>query len=299
MATPPLVGFLAPGSPGPRPNIDAFRAGLAELGCREDEDIRIEIRYARQSYELLHEAAHELVALGPRAIVGGNSHEAHAALLLTETIPIVVAASSDPVGMRLAKRLDRPGWNLTGLYAVSPALARRRFDVLGEALGGLSRVGLIWDALDPERALEVRLMREEAKAREVELAAAPVRTVFDYEEAFAAVEREGAQAVVVLGGLSAFLLRPRIMAAAASTKAPILWPARPFVSAGGLMSLGVNTNDLYRRAASFVVRILNGADPASMPMETTDQLDLAVNGAAARQAGIAVPAGAAVLDALA
>ncbi|HEY7062180.1 MAG TPA: ABC transporter substrate-binding protein [Chloroflexota bacterium] len=285
----PLLGFLSEGNPGPNPLNDAFWDGMHALGWREGETIAVETRYAAQSYERLHEAAEQLVALQPDLIFGSRSHEAEGPLVLTDTIPIVTAGSSDPVGLRLVRSLERPGGNVTGLYLLAPEAAQRRLELLKQVVPSLTRFALIWDVLDQERALEYRQLRDAADRLGLELLSQEVRGPQDLERAFQGAADEHADAIVLLGGLSITLNRPRVSALAAEAGLPVLAPDGRYVQDGALLTYTPNQPDQWRRAASYADRILKGANPAELPMAGPEKYDLVVNLPTAQALGLIIP----------
>jgi putative ABC transport system substrate-binding protein len=284
----PLVGYLSEGF-GPSPLNAAFWDEMRSLGWVEGETIRVETRYAQQSARHIHEVASELVALQPDALFGARSYEAAGPLVLTKTTPIVVAASTDPVGLRLVESLERPGGQITGLYALSPEYAAARLRLLQAIVPGLSRVGILWDAFDRERPLELRQLQDAARTLGVELVLQDVRGESDYARAFDAAASGGAQALILLGSLQVNWARPQVMAVAAGYPLPLMAGAQPFVADGALLAYTPRQEPLFRRAAHYMDRVLRGANPAEMPMEGPREFDLVLNLKTAQALGLTIP----------
>ncbi len=284
----PLVGYLSEGF-GPNPLNAAFWDEMRTLGWVDGETIRVETRYAQQSARRIYEASQYLVGLQPDAIMGARTWEAAGPLALTRAIPIVTAGSSDPFGLRLAESAERPGGTVTGLYQLTPEYAAGRLTLVKELMPGLVRLGVLWDANDRERPLDLRLTQEAARSLRIELVLEDVRGESDYARAFAAAADGGAEAILLLGSLQVNWARPRIVEVASGYALPLIAAAQPFVEEGAVMAYFPNQEALFRRAAHYMDRVLRGANPAEMPMEGPRAFDLLLNPRAAAGHGLSVP----------
>jgi len=286
----PRIGFLGSGSPSTYgPLIVAFRQGLRDLGYVEGQNVVIELRWAEERSERLPDLAAELVRLKVDVILTHAGPNALVAKQATTTIPIVVAFAADLVGSGLVASLARPGGNVTGLNLLSPELGGKRLQLLKEAVPGLSRVAVLWN---PALPAVVAIMREtEAAARTlgVQLQSLEVRGPDDFESAFAAATRGRARALITVEQPLAFIHRARIVDFAAKSRLPAIYPFKEFVDTGGLMSYGAHAADLWRRAATYVDKILKGAKPADLPVEQPTRFELVINMKTAKALGLTIP----------
>ena len=285
------VGFLA-FSP-PDPSLDgAFRRGLHDLGYGEGRNIVIEYRHAGRRLERLPALAAELVALKVDVIVAASTPAALAAKRATTTIPIVFPAAADAVGSGLVSSLARPGGNLTGSSFFGPELAGKSLEVLKEAIPGISRVAVLWQpGAHGERAQrdmshEIELA---ARALAVQLQFVAVRDKDDLDRAFAEVGRTKASALVVLTTIMFFAEHRRLVDLAAQNRLPAVYPWREPVDAGGLMAYGPSIPEMFRTAASYVNKILNGAKPADLPIGQPTKFELVINLKTAKALGLVIP----------
>jgi len=284
------IGFLATTSASNiSARLEAFRQRLRELGYVEGKNIVIEYRYAEGKLERLPELAVELVRLKVDVIVTVSS-AVLAAKKASATIPIVFALASDPVGSGLVSSLARPGGNITGLSIMAPDLDGKRLELLKEAFPKVVRVAFLWGGSSGARGnLPLTELEAVAKALGLKLLSLPVRSLDDFEGAFARAKKERAQALITaVGGLINAQQR-QVLEFAAKNRLPAMYPISQWVEAGGLMSYAPNQADQWRRAADFVDKILKGTKPADIPVEQPTKFEFIVNLKAAEQIGLAIP----------
>jgi putative ABC transport system substrate-binding protein len=285
------IGYLSPTSPSVSPTrIDAFRQGLRELGYIESKNIVIEYRYAEGKFDRLPSLAAELVSFKVDLIVTTGPTVTRAAKEATTTVPIVMATDTDPVGNGFVASLARPGGNITGLSALAPELSGKQLELLKEVVPKLSRVAVFGTSTNPGNAQMLREVKLAAGAFGVKLQYLEVRSPKDIETAFRAATKERAEAVLYLvAGLVDAGHRTEITDLAVNSRLPVIYTGRASVEAGGLMSYGVNTADLDRRAATYVDKILKGRMPADLPVEQPTKFDFVINLKATKQIGITIP----------
>ena len=281
------IGFLNPRS-GLNEWDEAFRQTLRELGYVEGRTITIEYRWGAGNAERLAEMAAELVRLKVDIIVAAATVAVQAAKRATSTIPIVVAAVSDPVGMGIVASLAHPGGNVTGLTLMSPDLAGKRLQLLREILPKATRVAILTGGGGSTR-LFLEQIRPAAQQTGVQLVIPEVSGGEELPGAFTTMQRERAQALIVEVGPLTSDHRSRIVELAAQYRLPAMYEVRGFVDAGGLMSYGPSIVEMYRRAAFFVDRILKGAKPAELPIEQPTKFELVINLKTAKALGLSVP----------
>jgi putative tryptophan/tyrosine transport system substrate-binding protein len=287
----PRIGFLMPSLTSERArSLEAFRQGLRELGWIEGQNVTIELRYAEAGAdtEQLPDLAADLVQLNVDVMVtvGGTTRVAQGA---TSTIPIVMATAIDPVAAGFVASLARPGGNITGLAGLGAELSGKRLEILKQAVPQLSRLALL---LNPTNLQSAYLHETQvvAQALGVALQMVEVRRPDEIESAFAAMQRAGADALMLL--TDSRLLEPHIgdiTALALRSRLPAIYPWRMYVEAGGLMSYGISLREWYRRAATYVDKILKGAKPADLPVEQPMQFELVINLKTAKALGITIP----------
>ena len=286
----PRIGFLVPGSASSySARIEAFRKGLSELGYDKGRNIAIEYRYAEGKFDRLPALAAELVRLKVDAIVTASTPAIQAAMQATRTIPIVMANVGDPVAAGLVASLARPGGNITGLSNVSLDLAGKRLELLKETLPKITRVAFVWPSNNPSFTQYFRETHVAAQYLEVTLQSLEVRNPKELETAFEAAIRERAGALMVAGPIFS-TYRKQIVDFAGKKPLPLIYETRESVEeAGGLMSYGPDFLDLYRRAATYVDKILKGAKPADLPVEQPMKFEFIINLKAAKQIGLTIP----------
>lgn len=291
MAKVPRLGILHPGMTDP-PATGAFYKGLQELGYIEGQNIAIERRYGEWNSDRFGKLAAELVQQKVDVIVVMSTSPARAAKQATSTIPIVVASMADPVGDELVASLSRPGGNITGTTFLGPELTAKRMGLLKEAIPGLSRIAALWHpGAYSKRTMEVLLKETEVAALALgwQLQLVAVNGPGDLDDAFTAMTRARADAVVVLNSPMLFTAHKRIVELAAKSHLPAMYAAREFADAGGLMAYGADLAETFRRAATYVDKILKGAKPADLPVEQPTKLELVINLKTAKELGLTIP----------
>ena len=247
----------------------------------------IEYRDAEGKFERLPALAAELVALKVDVIVAGGNPQVLAAKQATRTLPIVFTGVGDPVSMGLVTSLARPDGNVTGLtLSTGPELIGKRLELLKQAVPGLSRVAVLLQRTDRDI---LKGAEAAARALEVRLQVVEARGSADFDRAFSDMTRARAGALSVLGGAMFANERGRLVDLAAKNRLPAVYPNRDYVDAGGLMSYGPNVADLWRRAATYVDKILKGAKPADLPVEQPTKFELVINLKAAKAIGLTIP----------
>jgi putative ABC transport system substrate-binding protein len=284
----PRIGFLHYGSPGPSPEVEAFRQGLRELGYVEGQNVAIEYRFASGQVERLPELAAELVRLKLDVIVTPTTPASLAAKQATSTIPIVFAGVADAVGAGLIASFARPGGNITGLASISAELGGKRLELLKQVAPKASRVAVLYNPADRSNVLALKELQKSAPALGLRLQPLEVRGPGEFEGAFVAMTRERAHALFGAAGVLTFEHRKAIVDLAAKNRIPAMWGHRQFVDAGGLMSYAVNWYDQLRRTATFVDKILKGAKPADLPVEQPTKFELVINLKAAKALGLTI-----------
>ena len=288
----PRIGILNNGSAALYSRTNPFFEGLRELGYKEGENLAIEFRFADWELNRLPDLAAELVALKVDVIVAGATPAARAAKQATSTIPIVAVAMGDPVGDELVTNLGSPGGNVTGNTFLGPELVAKRLQLFKDAVPGFSRLAAIWHpGAYGERTMRGFLNETEATARKLGIELQLVQALYaaDLENAFSAMTKWNADALIVLPSPMLFAEHRRIVELAAKARRPAMYQAREFVDVGGLMSYGANLADLNRRAAMYVDKILKGAKPSDLPVEQPTRFELLVNLKTARELGLTIP----------
>jgi putative ABC transport system substrate-binding protein len=287
----PRIGFLAVGSREGRAHLIAgLLAGLHEHGYTEGDNIRIEYRFSDGNDDRLPALAAELVALKVDLIVASGTPASFAAKQATTSIPLVMGGvSAEPVETGLVASLARPGGNITGMSLITSQLGAKRLELFKEMLPGLSRVAVFWNPPVPTYGPVLKELEAAAPALRLELQRLEVHVPEDFEGAFAAAIQQRAGALIVPGE-PLTTNRPKLVAdLAIKYRLPTMMDYREFAEAGGLLALGPNIVDSYRRSAAYVDKILKGAQPADLPMQQPTELDLAINLAAAKSLGLTLP----------
>jgi ABC-type uncharacterized transport system substrate-binding protein len=287
----PRVGFL--GSATPEASLEsseAFWRGMRERGWVEGQNIVIEARWAEGKVERLANFALELVRLKVDLIVAPSSPAALAAKNASNTIPVVMIAYDDPVRSGLVTSLARPGGNITGLtMSVDVGVIHKQLQMLTEVVPNLSRVAVLRDPTDPAAKYVLSEAERAARLSRVRVQAVDVRSPDELEGAFAAMTKERAGAVLVPRSSMLFGYRSRLATLAAKHKLPTILPDDRWVVVGGLMSYGPDNLDLLRRVATYVDKILKGAQPGDLPVEQPTKFDLVINLKTARAFGLTIP----------
>jgi putative ABC transport system substrate-binding protein len=282
------IGFLlAATAESNEPLLRALNEGLRDLGFVEGRNIVFERRYADGRLERLPDLAAELVRLRVDVIVTGSNVHVAAVQRATATIPIVTVAAADPVGAGFIASLARPGGNITGLSLdASRERLGKQLALLKEIVPKLSRVGVLRHIESGSGFAELETA---ARKLNVALEVVDIRTVDDFEGAFAAMVGKRVGAIIVIGGGLIYMRRQQIADFALKHRLPAIHFLNEFAQAGLLMSYGPNLLDLYRRAASYVAKILRGANPADLPVEQPTKFELVINLKTAKAIGISVP----------
>jgi len=286
----PRIGYLGANFPTTNPaRIEAVRQGLRELGYVEGKNVVIEWRFAEGKLDRLSELAAELVRLKVDVIVSAGPPPTRSAKQATVTIPIVMAFDDDPVGSGFAASLARPGGNITGLATLAPEISGKRLELLKEIVPRLSRVAVFGTSTQPGNAQSLKETEPAAGAFGVKLQYLDVLDPKDIETAFGAASKGRADAVLMLVSPVFNSQRKQIVELAVKSQLPAIYYAAEWVEDGGLMTYGVSFIDLYRRAATYVDKILKGAKPADLPVEQPIKFELIINLKAAKQIGLTIP----------
>ncbi len=287
----PRIGFLVFSSPSTNisARFEGFRQGLRELGYIEGKNIVIERRFAEEKRERLPQLAAELVRLKVEIIVTGGSTSTRAAKEATVTIPIVMGSDTDPVGSGFVASLARPGGNITGLSSLAPEISGKRLELLKEIVPKLSRVAVFGTSTQAGNAQSLKETELAARAFHVQLQYLDILDRKDIETAFREARKGRADAVLTLPSPVLISLRTQVADLAAKSRLPAMYTASEFVDAGGLISYGPIFVDLYRRAATYVDKILKGAKPADLPVEQPTKFELVINLKTANALGLKIP----------
>ena len=271
---------------------EAFRQGLRDLGYVEGHNVVIEYRDAEGKLERLPVLAAELIALQVDVVLAGGTPQALAAKHASRTIPIVFAAAADPVTDGLVTSLARPGGNVTGLASINPELIGKCLEQLKQAVPAVNRVAALWPPGQlGERTDKDMLTGLEVAARtlSVRLQVVEARGPADFNRAFSDMTKARAEALTVLPSTMFLNERRRLVDLAAKNRLPTVFPNRDSVDAGGLMSYGPNVADNFRRAATYVDKILKGTKPADLPVEQPTKFELVINLKTAKALGLTIP----------
>jgi putative ABC transport system substrate-binding protein len=281
------IGVLSAGSATSNPFVGALKQSLLALGWIEGDNVTIESRFAEGNMDRLSALAADLIRLKPHVIVAGPSTVAQAVRNATSTIPTVMAGVGDPVKLGFVKSLSHPGGNMTGVATLLPELEAKSLQLLTQMVPGLNRVAIL---LNPDNPLH-DLADAEAAAKAAGLHAITVRarTIEEFPTAFTTMITAQAGAVDIWGDPVFSRHRTVLADLAMKSRLPTMFKTRPDVTAGGLMAYGPDFVDIYRRAASYVDKILKGATPGDLPIEQPTKLDLIINLKTARALGLTIP----------
>ncbi len=286
----PRIGYLGASSASANaPRIEAFRQGMRELGYVEGKNIVIEWRHTEGKSDRLPALAAELVRLKTDVIITAGANSTRAAKSATTTIPIVMAQDPDPVGNGFVASLARPGGNITGLSRLAPEISGKQLELLKETVPKLSRVGVLGDAALPGQAQILKEVQLAAAALAVKTHFLAVQSPKEIETSFRAAAKTSADAMLLLETPLINSQRSQIAALAAKSRLPAIYMSPEYVEDGGLMSYGASIADLYRRAATYVDKILKGAKPADLPVEQPKKFEFVINLKAAKQIGLTIP----------
>ena len=287
----PRLGFLGGGSESSsKVQIGAFRQGLRELGYIDGQNIFIEYRYIEEKLDRIPGLVAELVQLKVDVLISGNLTAIRAAKQATKTIPIVMVIATDPVATGLVDSLARPGGNVTGLTRLTRELSGKRLELLKEAVPGISRVGVLWDAENASGSIAFKEYEVAAHGLKIQLQSLEVRGPNpDLEGAFQAAAKRRTSALITVRNALLNRYPKRIADLAIKNRLPSMSEGSEFVEAGGLMSHSANEADQFRRAATYVDKILKGAKPAELPVEQPTKFELVINLKTAKQIGLTIP----------
>ena len=286
----PRIGFMGNSTAALEANlVDAFREGLREHGYEEGRNIVIEYRWADGEYERFPALVAELIAAKVEVIVTAGTPAALAMKKATTTVPLVMVAVGDPVGSGLVPSLARPGANLTGLSSVAPDLEGKRLQLLREVVPALSHVAMFINSLNPFHVSSMRQARAAAQTMGIKLQLHDIRKSEDLDDAFAAIRKERPDAVLILADRVFLHNRERMIDLTKEQRLPNVNAYKELVEVGGLMSYGPSYEDMHKRAAIYVDKILKGAKPADLPIEQPSKFTFIVNLKAAKALGVTVP----------
>jgi putative ABC transport system substrate-binding protein len=269
--------------------LSTLTQALADLGWIDGRNVRMELRWGGVDINRIRALAQELVGLQPDIIVTNSTTPAVAVQRETRTIPIVFASLGDPVGSGLVARLDRPGGNITGFALYEPSLAGKWLELLSEIAPGLKRAAIMFSPDTSPASAYMPSVETAARSLKVAPIIAPVHTDAEIETAIVAVGREPGGGLVVMPDNFAQAHRTSIISVAARNNVPAVYPQSQFVKDGGLLSYGVGFADIWRRAATYVDRILRGAKPAELPVQLPTKYEMAVNLKTAKALGLTIP----------
>jgi putative tryptophan/tyrosine transport system substrate-binding protein len=286
----PRVAYVYIFKEGPSaPFVEAFRQRLWELGWADRQNITIEVRDADGNPDKLAAIMRELVDSKVDVIVAACTPEAKVAAKFTTTIPIVMAATGDPVAAGLVTSLGKPGGNITGVSAMLLDLSAKRLAILKEAFPKVSHATVLWNPGRPDNLPEVKAMQTAAQALGVRLDSQQVRTPVEMTDALELLPTTGTEAILNAGDTLLSNQAPTLVAFAAKRRLPALYENREFVDQGGLMSFGPNFPALHRAAAEYVNKILKGAKPGDLPIQQPTKFELVINLKTAKALGFAIP----------
>ncbi len=288
----PRIGYLSINLAGSPHMTEGFRQGLRDLGYVEGRNVLIEFRDAEGKLERLPALAAELVALKVDVVVVGGTVAAVAAKQATKTVPIVFVSAVDPVTDGLVASLARPEGNVTGLATLAPELVGKRLEQLKQIVPGVSQVAVLWQpgALGERTEKDLRKEAEgAARLLGMRLQFVEVRGPGDFDRAFSEMTSARAGALTVLGSSMLINERGHVVSLAAKNRLPAVYGLREYVDAGGLMSYGPNNVDLFRRAATYVDKILKGTKPGDLSVEQPTKFELVINLKTAKALGITIP----------
>ncbi len=283
----PRVGILFMGGRD-QPHLESFKKGLNELGYIEGKNMLLEYRYAEGKNDRLPDLAKELVREKVDVIVTTSSISAQAARKATRTVPIVMT-SGNPVEQGLAKSLSHPGGNVTGLTVLASELSGKRLELLKESFPKTTRMAILWNSRENESMVGFKETQDAAKAFSVKLHSLEVHKPEDIEKVFADLPKERVDALLVMLSPLVTLHSKRVVELALQQRLPSMYPTRQFAEEGGVMAYGPLVGDLYRRAATYVDKILKGTKPADLPVEQPTKFELVINLKTAKHIGLNIP----------
>lgn len=283
------IGFLGNSTAALEANlIGPFREGMRAHGYEEGRDLQIEYRWAEGNYERFPKLIAELLALNVAVIVTAGTPPTLAVKRATKSVPLVMIAVGDPIGTGIVPSLSRPGGNITGLSSIAPELEGKRLELLREVIPNLSHVSVLWNPANPFHKAALQQARDAARLLKIKLLPLGIERGEDLDGAFATITKERPEALLILADRIFLHNRARLMEFATSNRLPSVNAYRELVEAGGLMSFGPSYEDMHRRAADFVDKILQGAKPGDLPVELPTKFTLVVNTKAAKALGVGI-----------
>ncbi len=284
----PRIGFLGSGTVSSMASrTQSFKQGLRELGYVEGQNILVDYRFAEGNDHRFPELAAELVRLKPDVIVTSGSPGIRALMKATHTIPIVMAAIGDAVGSGFVKSLAQPGGNVTGLSFLDPDLSTKRLEILKEALPRVVRVAVLRYGGSGNQSLDATLAA--SRLLKLQLQVLEVRAAGEFDGAFLSAKKAGAEAIHIMASSILFAHRKRLVELSAQHRLAGIYENKEFVEAGGLMSYGANLDDLFRRAAVYIDKIVKGVSPGDLPVEQPTKFEFFINLKTAKQIGLTIP----------
>ena len=284
------IGFLTAGTSGAgTPYLPAFVDGLRQFGRIEGKNVVIEYRFAENRVERLPELVTELIRLKVDVIVAAGTLAPLAARQATTTIPIVMTSGGDPLGSGLVASLAQPGGNVTGLSLMVSDIAGKRIELLKELLPRTSRVAVLWNSANPYPALVFTETQNAARTLGIDIQSLEVKGADDFGKAFELITVKLPDALIVVEDPLTVSYRNRVAKFAISNRLAAIEGTRDFAVAGGLVAYGANISDLYRRAATYVDKILKGAKPSDLPIEQPTKFELIINLKTAKALGLTIP----------
>jgi len=287
----PRIGYLSPGDAnGSSASVEPFQQGMRELGYIEGKNILVEYRYAEGKLDRIPSLVAELVQLKPEVIVVISLLSIRAAKQATKTIPIIIMSTQDPVATGIIDSLAHPGGNITGVTRLTRELSGKRLELLKEAVPRMSRVAVLWSPDDSGASIAFKEYQAVAPSLKIQLQSLEVRDPNpDFEGAFRAAAKKSANALITITNpvLSRYL--KRIADLAISNRLPSMYERIAWVEAGGLMSYSANDVETFKRAATYVDKILKGAKPGDLPVQQATKFELVINLNTAKQIGLTIP----------
>jgi putative ABC transport system substrate-binding protein len=285
-----VVLGIAESDPEAKSRIKAFQQGLRDLGWSEPRNIQIDYRFAASNPDLIKKYVAEVVSLAPDVIVGNSTPVLAALTQATSSIPIVFAVVSDPVGQGFISSLARPGANITGFTFIDFPMIGKWLDMLKDAIPDASRVALMFNPdTAPYYNVYLRSFERESGSKTIEVMATAVRSAAEIETTIVNLGQNPGSALIAAADPFIIGQRNVIIRLAETHRVPAIYAYRQFVSEGGLMSYGPDTADIFRRAASYVDRILKGEKPAALPAQAPAKFELVVNLKTAKSLGLRIP----------
>ena len=269
--------------------LEAFRQGLRDLGWVEGQNIIVEYRWAEGRFDRLPSLVDDLVRLKVDLIVAPTSIYTGAAKRATSTVPIVFVSHADPVGSGHVASLAHPGANATGLTIIMSETMAKSLELLKAIIPGLAKVAIVWDPATPSHLPGLKAVEAVGRTLHLELQSVAVRSATEFDSAFSSVVRKHAGAVLVLSTPLYIGEAKQLAELALTYKLPTMFGPREHVEAGGLLSYGPDRADLYRRAAAYVDKILNGTKPADLPVQQATKFELIINLKTAKALGLTIP----------